>query len=288
MDNVRPVKAGVADGPNGASTSIDGEAMKKIVFPLVLAYAACGCLIVAAAGDAGGKGRIETFSDLDGKRIGILTGTLFEYLVNRTLDHTQLFYYEKLDDMLRDLQNGELDGIVDDEPALRYVASRDPRYRVIGEQLETYEYALLFNKNCGDLAEKFDAELASMVESGEIARLVAKWMAGDGAATADFKRYSGSRLVRLAVFTESPPFVYRDKQNNIVGIDVEIVETICRRLGYRLEVSHTGFDGLFDALEENRADVAAASLTVMEERKPFGIYSVPYYSGAACAMVRAE
>ncbi len=241
----------------------------------------------AALGAAEPAQRYENFTQLDGKPIGVLTGTLFEPLVNDTLERTQLEYYEQFAVMLKDLRDGKLEAIVDDEPGLRFVASHDKRYRVLPDRLATYDYAMLFNFDKKELLAEWNAELSAMLASGEIDALVEKWMSGNGGPTADYERYSGTSLVRLSVFTESPPFVFRDMQNNIVGIDIEIAEIICRRLGYRLEVSHAGFDALFDALMDGRADIIAAAITVIDERKLLGNFSIPYYQGGAAAMVRS-
>lgn len=230
----------------------------------------------------------QKITDIDGKRIGVLTGTLFDYLVNDSLDHTQLFYYDTLDPMLGDLNGGKLDCIVGDEPGLRSIAARDPRYRVIPDGFRSYEYALLFQEDETELASEFDRELEAMRKEGLIDALIAKWMRGDGEATADTERHSGSRLVRLGVFTEAPPFVFRDLQNNIVGIDIEIVEHICRRLGYRLEVTPMSMDSLFDSLAEDTSDVVAASISITNERRQLGIFGVPYHKADVTALVMAD
>jgi ABC-type amino acid transport/signal transduction systems, periplasmic component/domain len=111
---------------------------------------------------------------------------------------------------------------------------------------------------------------------------------GGGEPTADFERYSGSKLVRLGVFTEAPPFVFRDLQNNIVGVDIEIVEHICRRLGYRLEVNPMSMDSLFDSLIDDTSDVIAASISITDERRQLGIFGTPYYKAGVSALVMAN
>lgn len=229
--------------------------------------------------------RYEKFADLDGKRIGVLTGTLFESLVNNILERTQVFSFDTQSEMLRALRGGELDCVVDDEPALRFIAAKDSRYRVLEESLAEFEYGFLFSEDKPEYVGAFNAELSALKESGELGKLVAKWQAGEGGPTADFERYSGDPLVRMMVFTEAPPFAYDDMQGNIIGIDVELAEIICRRLGYRLDVTRTGFDGMFDAILDGRADVIAASLSITEDRKEYGTFSIPYAGGGVCAMV---
>lgn len=246
-------------------------------------------LAVAFAGTNAFAGERETayrkFSDIDGKRIGVLTGTLFDYLVNSTLEQTRLFYYDALDPMLRDLRDGKIDCVVDDEPALRHLAMRDPRYRLVPDNAVTFEYAMLVRDEEPELAVEFNRVLEELLEEGVVAELVDKWMRGDGEATADSERYSGSRLVRLGVFTEAPPFVFRDALHNIVGIDIELAERVCRRLGYRLEINAMSMDSLFDALADNTADIVAASIAVTDERKQLGTFTIPYYQAGPAALV---
>lgn len=250
-----------------------------------LALVIAVCALAGFAGPAAAAS-YDKFSDIDGKRIGVLTGTLFDYLVNATLEQTQLFYYDTIDTMLHDLRMDKLDCIVDDEPSLRYIASRAPRLRVIPDTVKSYDYAMLFRKDAPELAAEFNRELEAMIADGTVAALTGKWLRGEGGPTADSERYSGNKLVRLGVFTEAPPFVYRDMQGNIVGIDIELVEHICRRLKYRLEVIPMSMDALFDSLDAGKTDVVAASISVTNDRKDLGIFGVPYYTAGVTALVR--
>lgn len=260
--------------------------MNKIIAFASLLLIAAG---LAGTGAAAEKAkRYEKFADLDGKRIGVLTGTLFETLVNNTLERTQMFNFETVNDSLRALRSGQIDCIVDDEPALRFIAENDSRYRLLDDNLAEYEYGFLFNENHPELVEKFNAELSELKKSGELEKLIGKWKDGDGRPTADYERYSGNPLVRLTVFTETAPFAYRDLQGNIIGLDVELIEIICRRLGCRLDVTAAGFDAMFDSLLEGKSEVIAASLSITEDRKQLGIFTIPYYRAGVTALVLAD
>lgn len=238
---------------------------------------------IAASGEAR---RVDRFADLDGGRIGILTGSLAEYVVNGTLNRTQLFYYDTLDAMFLALRRGELDGVVDDATGQLF-AARDPRYRVVPGTLFPFNYAMLFPEG-SDIVGDFDRVLGDLRREGVVERLVEKWTSGGGGPTGDYERYSGDRLVRLGVHTEAPPFAYRDGQRNLVGIDIELVEHICRRLGYRLEVTGMGLDALFDAVAEGRVDVAASRIAVTDDRRRLGVFGVAYGRDGICALVMDE
>lgn len=62
------------------------------------------------------------------------------------------------------------------------------------------------------------------------------------------------------------PYEYYDG-DKIVGIDVEIAEAICDKLGYTLKVDDMDFDSIITAVQSGKADFGMAGMTVKEERK---------------------
>ena len=62
------------------------------------------------------------------------------------------------------------------------------------------------------------------------------------------------------------PYEYHDS-DKIVGIDVEIAEAICDKLGYTLVIDDMDFDSIITAVSSGKADFGMAGMTVTEERK---------------------
>ncbi len=81
----------------------------------------------------------------------------------------------------------------------------------------------------------------------------------------------------LVMLTEAgfPPYEYLEN-GEVVGVDVDICQTIAERLGRPLVVISTNFDAIAGALVRGEADLAAAGLTVTAERKEILDFSVPY------------
>ena len=247
------------------------------------------CVAVVLCGQPAGAGQHRKFADLDGKRIGVLNGTTFEYLVNETLDYTRLQMYSELDVMLGDLLNGKIDCIVDDEPVLRYLSARNPRLRMLDERLAEDNYGLVFRKDETDLVAQFDVVIATLQKEGLLDAMAEKWMRGLDESPAETEATTGTRLVRLGVYAEAPPFVFVTKDGKVAGLDVELVRSICRRLGFRLELSAYGeFDAIFDALEAGEVDVIAACISITEDRKRRFAFTIPYYRAGPAAMVLAD
>lgn len=61
------------------------------------------------------------------------------------------------------------------------------------------------------------------------------------------------------------PYEYYDG-DTIVGIDAEIAEAICEKLGYELVIDDMDFDSIITAVQSGKADFGMAGMTVTEER----------------------
>ncbi len=81
----------------------------------------------------------------------------------------------------------------------------------------------------------------------------------------------------LVMITEAgfPPYEYVEN-GEVVGVDVDICQAIADKLGRPLVVVSTNFDAIVATLLGGGADLAAAGITVTEERKEHLDFSMPY------------
>lgn len=70
----------------------------------------------------------------------------------------------------------------------------------------------------------------------------------------------------MATNAEFPPYEYYDGED-IVGIDAEIAGAIAEELGLELQIEDMAFDAIITAVTSGKADIAAAGMTVTEDRK---------------------
>ena len=80
------------------------------------------------------------------------------------------------------------------------------------------------------------------------------------------------RMITEATF---PPYEFR-QGTEVVGIDVEICKAIAKELGKELAVEDVEFDSVLPSLIAGKAELAAAGITVTEDRKMKVDFSVPY------------
>ena len=81
----------------------------------------------------------------------------------------------------------------------------------------------------------------------------------------------------LKMITEAtfPPYEFLRGQE-IVGIDVEICRAVAEKLGRQFKCETVDFDSVIPAVISGKADLAAAGITVTEDRKKNVDFSTPY------------
>lgn len=95
---------------------------------------------------------------------------------------------------------------------------------------------------------------------------------GKGKSPDDIKKAG-----KLIVYTEAGFAPYEFIYNNeIVGVDVEIMKEVAKKLGVKVEVSDVDFNTICASVKSGKADVGAAGITINDERKLSVDFSMPY------------
>ena len=87
----------------------------------------------------------------------------------------------------------------------------------------------------------------------------------------------GEKDNSLKMITEAtfPPYEFLRGQE-VVGIDVEICRAVARKLNRPFKAETVDFDSVIPAVISGKADLAAAGITVTEDRKKNVDFSIPY------------
>lgn len=94
------------------------------------------------------------------------------------------------------------------------------------------------------------------------------------------------KILRVGTSPDFPPFEYIDeKTNEIVGIDIDLIKAIAKKLGYEVEIISIDFDGLIPALEQGHIDVIISGMTITEEREKRVDFSIPYWEADQAILV---
>jgi len=72
------------------------------------------------------------------------------------------------------------------------------------------------------------------------------------------------------------PFEMRDKRGGIIGFDVDMAKLMARKLGVKLTIVNTQWDGIIPALLTAKFDVLMSGMTITEERAQQVDFADPY------------
>jgi polar amino acid transport system substrate-binding protein len=93
--------------------------------------------------------------------------------------------------------------------------------------------------------------------------------------------------VRVATDATFPPFELVDEQSKqLTGFDVELMNGIAEKAGFKLEWTNLPFDPMLAGLSECQYDVAIAAITITDERKQSMLFSDPYINAGQIVVVR--
>lgn len=84
-----------------------------------------------------------------------------------------------------------------------------------------------------------------------------------------------------------PPYEFYDGED-ITGIDVDICAAIAEKLGMEFEVRDAEFDAILSEINQGKADVGMAGMTVTEERQQMVNFSSSYATGIQAVIVKED
>lgn len=117
-------------------------------------------------------------------------------------------------------------------------------------------------------------------------------LAGCAADTETTTTESGAELIKegtLTVCTHLPyePFQYTEG-GEVVGFDVDLMDLVAEELGVEQKIFDTPFEGIQSgqALNTGKCDVAAAGMTITDERARVIDFSDPYFDATQALLVK--
>ncbi len=79
-----------------------------------------------------------------------------------------------------------------------------------------------------------------------------------------------------------------DENNQPVGIDIDIINEIAKRLGVRAEIRRYVWDDLFAAVKSGEIDLAISSITITAQRLEEMSFSAPYFNGGQAIVAKED
>lgn len=160
--------------------------------------------------------------------------------------------------------------------------------KVINVNLSDEVYALGVNKDDAELLAAANEFIAKIKADGTFDSICNNYF-GDGepvGVTSAVEDASKDQLV-VATNAEFEPFEYK-KGELFYGIDMEVVKALADSLGKELVIVDMNFDAVVTSVQQGKADIAAAGLTVNESRAAQVNFTESYYSASQQLIVKSS
>lgn len=196
--------------------------------------------------------------------------------------------YNKGNDAVMALKQGKIDCVViDSEPAKKFVEKNDD-LEIVEDIFDKEEYAICLSKDNADLTKEFNEALKELKDDGTLDSIRDNYIGDDAGKTPyetpkDADHSKGT--LTMATNATFQPYEYYDG-DKIVGIDVDIAQAVCDKLGYELKVEDMEFDAIVNSVKSGKADFGAAGMTVTEDRKKSVDFTDPYTTAEQVVIVK--
>ena len=128
---------------------------------------------------------------------------------------------------------------------------------------------------CGGSASSTASSTASSAASSE---------AASTSAAAELTTVEAGKLT-MATNATFPPYEMTTDAGDIEGIDVETAQAIADKLGLELQIDDMEFDAALLSVQQGKADIVMAGVTVTDERKAVMDFSDSYATGIQSIIV---
>ena len=257
--------------------------MKKIIFVTVLALlmvVSFACSVFAATGEA--INGIKTIKDLDGKKIGVQTGVLYEDLIKDDITDEAWLYYKLPNDMIAALEHGKIDAYLIEE--VGYYAQRyeHPELVRLEEKAGYCDFAVIVGKD--ENQQLYYNQLQEFIKAkkadGWLDELFDYWVKNWDPNTCVIrnvpKTTGENGTVTIAIEGGYEPFSF-ESNREFSGYDVEFMMNFCAAYGYQWDFKAMEFDSIATGCLAGKYNFGM-NIVVDEERAEDSVLTDPYYT----------
>ncbi len=236
----------------------------------------------SAPGATTARAKFTTTDDLNGTRIGVQLGTVYDRYATTTYPRATVVQFPTYQDMTLAVSAGKVDAGLSDVETLAELMLTNPALAPFGQPLFSSPVGAGFAKTSTALRRDFNAFLAQIRANGVYDDMVNRWMKTHSRTmpTLPTAAPNGVLVVGLA----SGGFPFAAVQNNeLAGFDIELARRFGASLGKEVRFADQEFGGLIAALMSGKVDVIIADMYITEERQKSIDFSDAYFAQANVA-----
>ena len=234
--------------------------------------------------------RATRLSDLSGKKLGIMTGTIQAILMPELIPDANYMEFKSLADLIVALNGRKIDAFGCDASFYTSLLWEGQAVSLIDEPLASSDYGMIFPKGKNaELREEVNEYLKKIKADGTLEALEEKWFgATEPTEYASYEDLDGTKgTLSVAITSFSMPFIYL-KDNRFVGFDIDLITAFAKEYGYNIKFEDVEFVAILGGIQSGKYDIGISGITITEERKESVDYSDVYHVEDLVVVVRSE
>ena len=207
---------------------------------------------------------------MDGKKIGILSGTIYNQSIKRIYQESEYSEYQTVNNLIEALKEKEIDGFVIERPMAIALSANNEGITYINESVIPGNTGIIFSSKKENLLKEFNEFLQKCKEDGYLDYLDKKWVIANCAEQINDSFYlSGDKgTIHAITSTDLQPFSFVNSYNGIVsGFEVDLIKKFCYEYDYNIDIKTTEFENVINSVKNNEYDIGFASIAITNDRK---------------------
>ena len=279
----------------GAATiSITEERKQSVLFSephfsggTVLAVLKAQERVAGAADESSRVPQYQSFADLSGKRVSMLTGAPFEELIrSKVPDVGEFSYYSTMADMLQALRSEKTDAILLNNAVSQLAVNRNSDFAQFPQSLQDGVFGMAFAK--GDPQKDVWQAAYDSIPKETLQAAWEKWTGSDETLKVlpeqDWPGRNGT--VQVAACDTLEPMSYAGEGGELKGFDLEIVLMMAREMDVHVEFVGMELSAVLSYVQAGKALFGVGSIIATDERRE-SVDFIDYHPAAFVLVVRA-
>ncbi len=232
--------------------------------------------------------KINKLSDLNGKRICVLTGSAGDQVARDRFPEAEFLDMATSTDAAYNVKINKADAFIFDHEVVDNIAQKYDDLTVLDEPVGKVEVAIAFDKSSTELLRNVNEAMAQLEKEGVLKQMRKKWIDSDynrTPALPDINLEELGNPITIGINAESEPMMFLSN-NEFTGFDMELSLRIGKIIGRDMKFVNMRFESLIMALKSGKIDMALSAFNVTEERKEHVNFSDPYLVQDISALVR--
>ncbi len=233
------------------------------------------------------EGKMSKVEDIDGKRVGVFSGTIHDKYVSTNYPNSKVLLYDNTADMMLSLKTGKIDAIMIATSTADLLLKHNDDLAILNRELFPMPLGVGFRKESGELRKHFNEFLSTIRKNGTYDEMSKRWFINDAeeAVQPKFNNPVSDKKLTVAVSIEDLPYVAY-MNGEYVGFDIEMIQKFAEWGNYNLKIIEIDFPGLINALVARKVDMITDGMAISEERQKQIDFSDAYSNLNSAVVIR--